>query len=132
MGFCNKIAPTCDVCFEFSYGKCNDVLTFSLGLTGNTTFFLSLIDKFDIVTFLTVTTDASGDFTVTQTWTEFIGAVEILIFTDSARENLVPFVIGSTSFDCIVAQSGGVTSSPIICPLLLDFSFSCNSQYLIL
>lgn len=132
MGFCNDITPTCDVCFEFSYGECNDVLTFSLGLTPLTTFFISLIDKFDIVTFLTITTDASGDFTITQTWTEFFGAVEIQIFTDSTRDNLVPFVIGGTSFDCIVAQAGGVTSSPIICPLLLDFSFTCNSQYLAL
>ncbi|KKN67193.1 hypothetical protein LCGC14_0463660 [marine sediment metagenome] len=132
MGFCNDITPTCDVCFEFSYGKCNDVLTFSLGLPPNTVFFLNLIDKFDIVTQLTVLTDASGEFTITQTWTEFFGAVEIQIFTDATRENLVPFVIGSTSFDCIVATAGGITASPVICPELLDFSFACDSQYLIL
>ncbi len=130
MGGCNDITPTCDVCFEFLYGKCNDVLTFSLGLTANTNFFLSLIDKFDIVTFLTVTTDVSGDFTITQTWTEFFGAVEIQIFIDAARENRVPFAIDGTSFDCIVAQAGGVTVS--FCPNILDFSFACDSQYLIL
>lgn len=105
MGFCNDITPTCDVCFEFSYGKCNDVLTFSLGLAGNTTFFLSLIDKFDIVTFLTVTTDANGDFTITQTWTEFFGAVEIQIFSDPARTTIVEFIESSVTYNCIVAQS---------------------------
>lgn len=130
MGFCNNITPTCDTCLEFIYGKCNDVLTFSLGLTPNTVFFLNLIDKFDIITQLIVTTDNSGDFTITQTWTEFFGAIEIQIFTDASRENLVPFVIGSTSFDCIVAKAGGEII--LFCPNLLDFSFSCNSQYLIL
>lgn len=130
MGFCNDITPTCDVCFEFNYGKCNDVLTFSLGLPPNTVFFLNLIDKFDIVTQLTVTTDPSGDFNITQTWTEFFGAVEIQIFTDVTRDNLVPFVIGSTSFDCIVATAEGEIIS--VCPELLDFSFACDSQYLIL
>ena len=81
MGFCNDITPSCDVCFAFSYGECNDVLTFSLGLSENTNYFLRLIDKFDIVTFINVATDGSGDFTITQTWTEFFGGVEIQIYT---------------------------------------------------
>lgn len=130
MGFCNNITPTCDTCFEATYGECNDVFTLSLGLDENTTYFLNLIDKFDIITPLTVTTDANGDFTITQTWTEFFGAVEIQIFADVGRVDLVTFTVDLTTFNCIVAQSGGVTSAPIICPLTFDFSFTCNSQYL--
>ena len=130
MGFCNNITPDCDVCLELVYGECNDVITFSLGLTPDTVFFLNLIDKFDIVTPLTVTTDGNGDFTITQTWTEFFGAIEIQIFADIGRVDLISFTVDGTSFNCIVTQSGVVTSAPIICPLTLDFSFACNSQYL--
>lgn len=130
MGFCNDITPTCDVCFEATYGKCNDVFTLSLGLMPLTTYYLKLIDKYDIVTELVVITDAIGAFDITQTWTEFFGDVEIQIFSDSGRINLVTFTQNSIEFNCIIASSGGVTSSPIICPLTLDFSFSCNSQYL--
>ena len=130
MGFCNDIAPTCETCFEATYGECNDVITLSLDLNPLTTYYLDIIDKFDIVTPLTVVTDSSGTFDITQTWTEFFGAVEIQIFSDEARVNLVSFTTDSITYDCIVAQSGGITSSPIICPLTLDFSFTCNSQYL--
>ena len=126
MGFCNNITPDCDTCLELVYGECNDVITFSLGLTPDTVFFLNLIDKFDIVTPLTVTTDGNGDFTITQTWTEFFGAIEIQIFSDAARNIRVSFIDNSTSFDCIVFND------PSSCNNILDFSNSCNSQYLTL
>lgn len=129
MGFCNDITSSCDVCFEITYGKCNDVFTLSLGLTPLTTFFLKLIDKFDIVTLIEVTSEANGDLNITQTWTEFFGAVEIQIFSDPARTTIVEFTESGVTYNCIVAQSGGITSSPIICPLTMDFSFTCNSQY---
>ena len=126
MGFCNNITQGCEVCYEAIYGECNDVITFSLGLTGNTTFFLSLIDKFDIVTQLTVTTDVNGDFDITQTWTEFFGAVEVQIFSDVMRNTRVLFTVNSISFECIVLDD------PSVCDNKLDFSESCNSQYLTL
>lgn len=102
MGFCNDITPTCDVCFEVLYGKCNDVLTLSLGLAPSTTFFLNLTDKFDIVTPLTVTTDISGDFTITQTWTEFFGDVEVEIFSDAGRTIIVPITQNLIEYLCII------------------------------
>ncbi|KKN74676.1 hypothetical protein LCGC14_0388780 [marine sediment metagenome] len=102
MGFCNNITPTCDVCFEVLYGKCNDVLTLSIGLTPSTTFFLNLTDKFDIITPLTVTTDSSGDFTITQTWTEFFGDVEVEIFSDAGRTILITVIQNSNIYNCIL------------------------------
>jgi len=102
MGFCNDITPACDVCFEVLYGKCNDVLTLSLGLTPSTTFFLNLTDKFDIVTPLTVTTDGSGDFTITQIWTEFFGDVEVEIFSDAGRTLLVTVVQNGALYNCVI------------------------------
>ena len=129
MGFCNEITPTCDTCYELTYGECNDVITLSLGLTPLTVYFIDLIDKFSIVTPLTVTTDSNGDFTITQTWTEFFGAVEIQIYNDVGRVDLVTFTVNGTSFNCVISQSGGVTSAPSICPLTFNFSFPCNSQY---
>lgn len=126
MGVCNNITPSCDVCYEAIYGECNDVITFSLGLTGNTTFFLNLIDKFDIVTQLTVITDDNGDFTITQTWVEFFGPIEIQIFSDADRNTRVIFTVDSTNFDCIVFLD------PSTCNSILNFSESCNSQYLTL
>ena len=130
MGFCNNITPSCESCYEATYGECNDVITLSLGLTPLTTYYLDLIDKFDIVTPLTVVTDGSGDFDITQTWSEFFGAVEIQIFTDPARVHKVTFTVDTTAYNCIVAVAGGITSTPITCPLTLDFSFTCNSQYI--
>jgi len=132
MGFCNNITPTCVTCYGATYGECNDVFTLSLGLLPLTTYYLNLIDKFDIVTELEVTTDANGDFTITQTWTEFFGAVEIEIYSDPTRVVKVSFTVSSTTYDCVIAVAGGVASAPIICPLTLDFSFTCNSQYLAL
>lgn len=102
MGFCNNIDPNCDVCFEVLYGKCNDVLTLSLGLTPSTEFFLNLTDKFDIVTQLTVTTDISGDFTITQTWTEFFGDIEVEIYSDSDRTILVSIEQDFTAYACVL------------------------------
>lgn len=125
MGSCNDIAPTCDTCFEVVYGVCSDVLTISLNLTALTTYYIDLIDKFDIITQLTVTTDALGDFTITQTWTQFAGAVEIQIFSDAARTNQVNFSQGGVTFDCVVMQFGSMA----FCSNQLDFSQSCNSQY---
>ena len=104
MGFCNDITPNCDTCFEFSYGECNDVLTLSLGLTALTIYYLNLIDKFDIVTQLTVTTDGAGDFTITQTWTEFFGAIEVNIFLDANRTIPVSFIVNSISYNCLILQ----------------------------
>ncbi len=102
MVFCNDITPTCDVCFEVLYGECNDVLTISLGLDASTTFFLNLTDKFDIVTPLTVTTDGSGDFTITQTWTQFFGDVEVEIFSDSGRTIPIVFIQNSIVYHCVI------------------------------
>lgn len=124
MGFCNDITPGCDVCYEAIYGECNDVITLSLGLAATTTFYLNLIDKFDIVTQLTVITDASGDFTITQTWAEFFGTIEIEIYAEPARVTRVIFTVGSTTFDCITL------SGPEVCSNNLDFSEVCNSQYI--
>jgi len=126
MGFCNDITPNCDTCFEAIYGECNDVITLSLGLNALTTYFLNLTDKFDIVTPLTVTTDGAGDFTITQTWTQFFGAIEIEIFSDSDRTVKVAFIVGAVSFNCIVLNN------PTVCSNILDFSESCNSQYITL
>ncbi len=127
MGFCRDITPTCDTCFEAVYGVCNDVLIISLSLTADTTFYVDLIDKFDIITQLTVVTDSNGDFTITQTWTQYAGAMEIQIFSDEARTNQVNFSQGGTTFDCVVlqARAGGVA----FCSNQLDFSEFCNSQY---
>lgn len=124
MGFCNDIPPSCDTCLEAIYGKCNDVITISLGLSGLTTFFLNLIDKFDIVTQLTVITDANGDFTITQTWTEFFGPIEIEVYADPQRATRVTFTVGGTNFDCVTLEGAGACSNR------LDFSEVCNSQYL--
>ena len=126
MGFCNDITPACVTCYEAIYGKCNDVITFPLGLDASTTYYLNLIDKFDIVTQLTVTTDVNGDFDITQTWTEFFGAIEIQIFSDPDRNTRVLFTVNSISFDCIVLDD------PSVCDNKLDFSKTCNSQYLTL
>lgn len=126
MGFCNDITPNCDTCYDAIYGECNDVITLSLGLTPLTTYYLDLIDKFDIVTPLTVITDGAGDFTITQTWTQFFGAIELQIYSDSARTVLVSFIIGGTSYNCVIL------GNPSICNNILDFSESCNSQYITL
>lgn len=125
MGFCNDIIPTCDTCFTVVYGVCNDVLTLSLDLTPATTFYLDLIDKFDIITQLTVITDGNGDFTITQTWTQFAGAMELQIFLDEARTNQVNFSQGGVTFDCVVMGFGSIA----FCSNKLDFSEFCNSQY---
>ena len=105
MGFCNDITPNCDTCHTISYGNCNDVLTISLGLNPLTDFFLTLTDKFDIVTNIDVTSDGSGAFNLTQTWTEFFGAIEVTIFSDSNRTILVPFIVNSTNFNCLILQT---------------------------
>ncbi len=102
MVFCNDITPNCDTCFEVQYGNCNDTLTLSLGLAVTTNFFLNLTDKFDIVTPIDVTTDGSGDFTITQTWTEFFGAVEMTIFSDSNRTALVVITQDSKNYNCVL------------------------------
>lgn len=124
MGFCSDISPSCDTCYGAIYGKCNDVITLSLGLTASTTFYLNLIDKFDIVTQLTVITDANGDFTITQTWTEFFGSIEIEIYADPSRATRVNFSVGGTSFDCVTFEGVGACSNRLV------FSEVCNSQYL--
>lgn len=102
MGFCNDITPTCDVCYEVASGACNDVITLSLGLTPATTYYIDLIDKFDIVTPLTIITDGAGDFTVTQTWSEFYGAVEVEIYLDALRTVRVSFTLIGISYNCII------------------------------
>ncbi len=102
MVFCNPISPNCDTCFEVVYGNCNDVLTLSLGLDAATTYFINLTDKFDVVTPLTVLTDGSGDFTITQTWTEFFGGVEVDIFADSERTILISIVQNSKYYNCVL------------------------------
>ena len=128
MGFCNDITPTCDVCFEVLYGECNDVLTISLGLTPSTTFFLNLTDKFDIVTPLTVTTDGSGDFTITQTWTEFFGDVELEIFSDSGRTLIATFVQDSTVYNCVLLVQELSGSNNITPPSVFSNQFSILSD----
>ena len=128
MGFCNDITPTCDVCFEVLYGECNDVLTISLGLTPSTTFFLNLTDKFDIVTPLTVTTDGSGDFTITQTWTEFFGVVELEIFSDSGRTLIATFVQDSTVYNCVLLVQELSGSNNITPPSVFSNQFSILSD----
>lgn len=106
MGFCNDITPECVTCFEVSDGNCNDSLSLSLGLTGLTTYYLNLTDKFDIITPLDVTTDALGDFIITQTWTEFFGAIEVEIYTNATRiaADKVSFIISGTSYDCLILK----------------------------
>ena len=128
MGFCNDITPTCDVCFEVLYGECNDVLTISLGLTPSTTFFLNLTDKFDIVTPLTVTTDGSGDFTITQTWTEFFGDVELEIFSDSGRTLIATFVQDSTVYNCVLLVQELSGSNDIVFPSVYLNQFSLKGD----
>jgi len=122
MGFCNNITPQCDVCFEVLYGECNDVLTISLGLTPSTTFFLNLTDKFDIVTPLTITTDGSGDFTITQTWVEFFGDVEVEIFTDSDRTISLVFVQNTIVYHCVILTQQLSGSNDITPPDLFDIN----------
>lgn len=124
MGFCNKISPVCDVCFEVLYGKCNDVLTLSLGLPTNTTFFLNLIDKFDIVTPLTITTDGSGDFTITQTWTEFFGDIEVQIFSDTGRTELVDFLQNSNAYNCVILTQELSGQNNLVPPSVFENEFS--------
>lgn len=124
MGFCNDITPTCDVCFEVLYGECNDVLTISLGLTPSTTFYLNLTDKFDIVTPLTVTTDGSGDFTITQTWVEFFGDVEVEVFSDSGRTSIVTFVQNPNVYNCVILTQELSGSNSIITPGVFIDQFS--------
>jgi len=104
MGFCNDITPTCDTCYEITYGNCNDTLTFNLGLGATTNYYLNLIDKYDIVNEEDVVTDGSGDFTIVQTWTEFFGAVEVEIYDDAPRTNRVSFTISGTTYDCIILK----------------------------
>lgn len=127
MGFCNDITPTCDVCFETAYGQCGDVLEFNLGLGAVTTYYLNLIDKFDIITQTTVITDAFGNFTLTQTWTQFTGSIEIQIFTDAARLNQLTFSQGGIDYDCIVMSLG--VGGVEFCSNKLNFQEECNSQY---
>lgn len=102
MVFCNPISPNCDTCFEVVYGNCNDILTLSLGLDAATTYYLNLTDKFDVVTPLTVVTDGSGDFTITQTWTEFFGGIEITIFSDAGRTALVTVSQNGIAYNCVL------------------------------
>ncbi len=124
MVFCNDISPNCDTCFEVEYGNCNDVLTLSLGLTPSTNFFLNLIDKFDIITQIDITTDVSGDFTITQTWTKFFGDIELQIFSDSGRTILVTVTQNAIIYSCVllVQELSGQNQIPIpetACQVLL-------------
>jgi hypothetical protein len=130
MGFCNDITPTCDVCFVVDYGVCNDVLLLSLNLAPSTTYYLDLIDKFDIIAQTSVATDANGEFNLTQTWTQYFGAIELQIFSDADRLNRVAFVKDGTEYDCVILQGG--VAGIAFCSNELDFSELCNSQYLIL
>tara|TARA_Y100000296_G_C5063512_1_gene201109 strand:- start:241 stop:558 length:318 start_codon:yes stop_codon:yes gene_type:complete len=104
LGFCTNTTPTCDTCYEIADGNCTDVLNINLGINPATTYYLNLIDKFDITTELTITTDGAGNFTITQTWTEFSGAVEVEIYSDAARTVKVSFTISGTSYNCIILK----------------------------
>jgi len=100
MGFCNEIIPTCDTCYVISNGGCGNTIAVNIGLTPITTYYIELIDKFDIVTQTSVVTDVNGNFTLEQTWAN--GSMEMLIYSDSGYTVPVTFVISTITYKCII------------------------------
>lgn len=129
MAVCDlDISFNCDQCYEVS--KASDALTFAVGLTPSTQYFLFVTDKFKKIYRVLITTSVTGGFTINNDdfpgtlFNKFAGTFTVFISLDANAADTETLTISAVEYGCIALKitdigSGCEAPEPQIGPTVI-------------